>query len=220
MASTDKSAGIILYPEDIIRIQRSVKPQYQFAVIYALSRYAMDGTLPTEEELGEGGMVAFEFVFDKVRDALEAYKATSEKRRNAAIARWNANDANACTCTDMHTRALYTETETEIINKESKHSKESVADKRNSRGTKDVGSNARNARFTPPPVEEVEAYCRERGNAVDAQRFVDFYSSNGWRVGRNPMKDWRAAIRTWEKNEYAGKRDGGAEGADPDWIPR
>lgn len=56
-------------------------------------------------------------------------------------------------------------------------------------------------RFRPPTVEEVEAYCFERNNKVDAERFVDFYSSNGWRVGKNPMKDWKAAVRTWEKRE-------------------
>lgn len=56
-------------------------------------------------------------------------------------------------------------------------------------------------RFRPPTVEEVEAYCFERNNKVDAERFVDFYASNGWRVGKNPMKDWKAAVRTWEKRE-------------------
>lgn len=56
-------------------------------------------------------------------------------------------------------------------------------------------------RFTPPTVEEVQAYCNERQNNVDAERFVDFYSSKGWKVGNNPMKDWKASVRTWEKRE-------------------
>lgn len=54
-------------------------------------------------------------------------------------------------------------------------------------------------RFSPPTVEEVSAYCRERNNGVDPQRFVDFYESKGWRVGQNPMKDWKACVRTWEQ---------------------
>lgn len=54
-------------------------------------------------------------------------------------------------------------------------------------------------RFIPPDVEEVEAYCRERNNHIDAQRFVDFYASKGWKVGKEPMKDWQAAVRTWER---------------------
>lgn len=61
-------------------------------------------------------------------------------------------------------------------------------------------------RFTPPTVEEVAAYCRERGNQVDAQMFVDFYASKGWKVGSSPMKDWKAAIRTWEQREEGKKK--------------
>ena len=56
-------------------------------------------------------------------------------------------------------------------------------------------------RFTPPTIEEVRQYCQERGNTVEAERFVDHYTSNGWRVGgRSQMKDWRAAVRNWERN--------------------
>lgn len=56
-------------------------------------------------------------------------------------------------------------------------------------------------RFVPPSLEEVTAYCRERQNQVDPQRWIDHYTANGWRVGANSMKDWRAAVRTWEKSE-------------------
>ena len=55
-------------------------------------------------------------------------------------------------------------------------------------------------RFQPPSVDEVEAYCKERGNSVDPQNFVDWYTANGWKVGKNPMKDWKAAVRTWERS--------------------
>ena len=55
-------------------------------------------------------------------------------------------------------------------------------------------------RFTKPTIEEVQAYCQERNNNVDAQRWFDYYSSNGWKVGKNPMKDWKAAVRTWERS--------------------
>ena len=56
-------------------------------------------------------------------------------------------------------------------------------------------------RFTPPSVEDVAAYCHERGNSVSPQRFVDFYAAKGWKVGNQPMRDWRAAVRTWETRE-------------------
>ena len=66
-----------------------------------------------------------------------------------------------------------------------------------------------NKRFSIPSLEEVEEYCNERNNNVDAQKFIDYYTANGWKVGRNPMKDWRAAVRTWEKNNNDNKRDSG-----------
>lgn len=56
-------------------------------------------------------------------------------------------------------------------------------------------------KFTPPTVEEVKSYCQERGNSVDPEAFCDFYTSKGWKVGKNPMKDWKAAVRTWEKRD-------------------
>lgn len=55
-------------------------------------------------------------------------------------------------------------------------------------------------RFKKPTVEDVSLYCQSRNNLVDAEKFFDFYSSNGWKVGKNAMKDWKAAVRTWEKN--------------------
>ena len=61
-----------------------------------------------------------------------------------------------------------------------------------------------NARTRRPTVEEVAAYCRERRNSVDAERFVDFYAAKGWKIGNAPMKDWRACVRTWEKREERG----------------
>ena len=56
-------------------------------------------------------------------------------------------------------------------------------------------------RFTAPTLEEVKEYCAERKNGVDSERFVNYYTANGWKVGKNPMKDWKAAVRTWERND-------------------
>lgn len=67
-------------------------------------------------------------------------------------------------------------------------------------------SKSKTKRFTPPTLEEVQAYCIERNNSVDPQHFIDYYTSNGWKVGKNTMKDWRAAIRTWERNGYSNQK--------------
>ena len=82
----------------------------------------------------------------------------------------------------------------------SKSSKDKDKDKDKDEDEDKKGNGAREARFTPPSVEEVAAYCQERGNGVDASRFVDFYSSKGWMVGKSKMKDWKAAVRNWERS--------------------
>lgn len=58
----------------------------------------------------------------------------------------------------------------------------------------------KSTRFTPPTLEEVKAYCQERKNNINPERFIDYYTSNGWMVGKSKMKDWKAAVRTWEGN--------------------
>ena len=55
-------------------------------------------------------------------------------------------------------------------------------------------------RFTPPQLHEISQYCLERKNSVDATKFLNFYESKGWMVGKNKMKDWKACVRTWENN--------------------
>ena len=55
--------------------------------------------------------------------------------------------------------------------------------------------------FTPPNIQDVRAYCKERGNKVDPENFWDFYQAKNWMIGKNKMKDWKAAVRTWERSE-------------------
>lgn len=62
-------------------------------------------------------------------------------------------------------------------------------------------------RFAPPPLSEVKKYCSDRGGIVNAEKWFDYYASNGWKVGKNTMKDWRASVRKWEHDEKE-KNDG------------
>ena len=60
---------------------------------------------------------------------------------------------------------------------------------------------ARPRTFKPPSLEEVQEYCKSRQSSVNAERFMDYYTANGWKVGKNSMKDWKAAVRNWERQE-------------------
>ena len=72
---------------------------------------------------------------------------------------------------------------------------------------KEIDTNANKSptkakRFVKPTLSEIEQYCIERNNNINAAQFYDYYESNGWKVGKNSMKDWKAAVRTWERSEY------------------
>lgn len=84
-----------------------------------------------------------------------------------------------------------------------------------SRGDNNGG---KSSRFVPPTVEKVKEYCLERGNNVDAQCFVDFYSSKGWYVGKSKMKDWKASVRTWERKDRSNSQSRTAEDELGGWL--
>ena len=68
--------------------------------------------------------------------------------------------------------------------------------------------------FIKPTIDDVKEYCKERNNNVDAERFIDFYESKGWMVGKNKMKDWKACVRTWERTDNSTKE------TLPDWFDK
>lgn len=75
---------------------------------------------------------------------------------------------------------------------------------KNEKNEKNEKNNIR--RFTPPTYEQVSSYCLERNNNVDAHRFVDHYEANGWMRGKTKMKDWKAAVRFWERSNGGGSK--------------
>ena len=101
------------------------------------------------------------------------------------------------------TKAEPNENQTETKTEKSKpKEKEKVKEKEKEKVTlKSECEGVKPSAFAPPSVEEVKAYCAERGNKVDAERFVDYYTANGWMYGKTRMKDWKAVVRNWEKQD-------------------
>lgn len=102
----------------------------------------------------------------------------------------------------------YQYTDTQVDNQETNerqtNDKRTTTIEERKKGRREEGNINNTVRFTPPEIELVREYCLERKNSVDAQAFIDFYSSKGWMIGKNKMKDWKAAVRTWEKNRTGG----------------
>lgn len=157
----------------------------------ALLAYSMTGeqiALCGNERFYAKRVMAQEDRFKASYDGISATR--SEAGKAGAVARWqnskrifaNGKNGKAETKTD-------TETNTPL-------SDDSKGDKRAKR-------------FVPPTLEEVRAYVAERHSPVDPQRFIDFYASKGWIVGKNKMKDWKAACRNaekWDEWEYSAQK--------------
>lgn len=159
------------YWEAVKRLRKSAD---RLSALEAILAYALDG-----EELDRTD--AADAIFVLVKPLLDAAARKSKGGKTTS----RAEEDN-----DKITGRVDEESDNNIKNKK----KNNIKVKNNM-----LDNNAR-TRFTPPTLDEVIAYCQERGNSVDAERFVSFYESNGWKVGKNPMKDWRAAVRTWERD--------------------
>lgn len=202
---SDKKRGFVVY-FDLADSLAAFSDAEVGRIFRAMLAYAETGE---ELPLPERESIAFGFIKAQIDRDGERYDDTCAKRKAAAEARWKTDaekqkmqmhtkNANAYKCIqkmqmDANDADIDTEKEKE---KESDTEKDSIIPPKPPEGAK------AQKRFIVPTVEEVAEYCRERKNGVDAQRFVDYYASNGWKVGRNAMKDWKAAVRTWERNGY------------------
>lgn len=150
----------------------------------ALLEYSASGKVP---ELNGRESVAFDFMSANIDRDAESYKDTCNRNRENISKRYERIRAN--------TTVYETYQEKEEEKEKEELLKKDISNEISQKST-------RQKKFVPPTVEEVAAYCLERKNKVDAAYFVDHYTSNGWKVGKQNMKDWKAAVRTWEKNGY------------------
>lgn len=170
----------------------------QLDALKAILRYGCDGTEPDDGTVAAMAVGLCKHAIDKGKQRREA---RSEAGQKGMQTRWSDN--NSIT---NDNKAITTD------NKGiTKHSKDKDKDKDKDKENKEKESKEKERqavarRLAPPSIEEVRSYCRERGNSVNAEQFVAFYESNGWKVGKNPMKDWKAAVRTWEQREAKSER--------------
>ena len=159
-------------------------------LLKALLHYAND------QEVTTTGQEKLAFAMLKLqidRDAANYQQYCDKQRKNGA------KGGRPKKTTETHENpTVFTETQ-KTKDKDKDKDKEEDEDKE-----KQKENNKRHfVAYHPPTVDEVASYCGEKGYKIDAEHFVSYYESNGWRVGKNPMKDWRAACRTWARNEYS-----------------
>ena len=145
----------------------------------------------------------------QIRTALEHLKSTGEVTIKATNKYSLITIVNYRKFQDIPSEATSTSTNNRpatdhiVTKKQNKQDIEVVAD----------APPAKKKRFTPPTVDEVAAYCKERQNGIDPQAFVDHYAASGWMRGKTPIRDWKACVRTWEqkrKQEHTQSKQGGS----------
>lgn len=147
------------------------------------------------------------FVFPAIRSQIdrdaEKYNDRCKKNAQNITNRWNGPRSDEKSDTNVYDRIRTNTTAYEMYQGKDKDKCKCKDKGKGDKGVTGAQSAPARARFQKPTVEQVDAYCRERGNNVNAQRFFDYYESNGWKVGKNSMKDWKSAVRTWERNDYS-----------------
>lgn len=154
----------------------------QTAVILAICAYALDN----EEPKLNGTAAA---IFTLVRPMLDSSRRKAESGKRGGEVKQSESKPEANT----------------------KQEKEQEQEQDKDKEQMLLGGNTKTTKFTPPPIEDVRAYCLERNKGVDPDRWYNHYTANGWMVGKNKMKDWKAAVRTWEPK---GEEKHGRTGSD------
>lgn len=153
-------------------------------LVIALLDYAENGTIPALQGASE---MAFAFIKSQIDRDAEKYDDRCKKNRENIRKRWNPEDTNEYDGIQSYTK------HTKEKEKEKKKEKESVVGRPKTAPAR--------SQFRPPTLEEVADYCRECDSSIDPQRFLDYYASVGWMVGKAKMKDWKAAVRNWARRQ-------------------
>ena len=209
-----------LFYADWLNVIRDLPSEVQLEVYQAIAEYAIYGNLIELKPLAK---VAFGFVKQTIDRDTKKYISISEKRseagkrggrplKNNELEESNEkqkkqllsekskksncplNDNDNVNDNDISFLKKETKSDVVISDLENENSESPLE---TLQAPKEQSGGGRK-RFTIPTPEEVQAYCNERKNGISGQQFCDFYSSKGWKVGSQPMKDWKASVRTWE----------------------
>lgn len=171
---------------------KKLPDEFQLSALWAIIDYGLDGKEPSDNGIAEA-------IFSMAKPQIDA----NNKRYNNGLKGGRLKQGESKTEPNSNqkepnnnqtkTKQSFSETKLEPNEKE----KENV-------NVKDKEKEIKRKRFTPPTTQEVEAYCLEKGYTIDADRFIDFYESKGWMIGKNQMKDWKAAVRNWNRGQRQG----------------
>ena len=200
MTKKRKEPQVVIY-KNWLAMFLALSTEQNGQILKAIANHVIKGE---DTEVDEILTPMVEKLLSEIDENMENYINRCETNKRIASERWEKEKSQSDgvrTHTERSTNAVRTEyekstkgvpTNTNTNTKTNNNIKETLSKE----SVKKVAP-----RFLIPSIDEIKAYCIERHNDVDPQAFFDFYSSKGWKVGNQPMKDWKAAVRTWERRD-------------------
>lgn len=183
-----------------------LSPEDGYRVLMAVFEYAENGSVP---QLDGMALMAFTLIKNQLNRDVEKYEKTLEIRSKAGKKGGRPKAKNEASEEEEKAKKAKAFSEKQTKAKKAKKAvdvdvdvdvEEDVDVEDKDKKKAPTGLKKKQA-FSPPSLTEVKSYCSERENNVDPQGFIDFYEAKGWMIGKNKMKDWKAAVRTWERKE-------------------
>lgn len=188
-----KQDNLTLFPEVMGATKKLSDAQFG-VLMRAAFKYRFDGARY------EGDDPAVDIAFEFVSSQIDRFQEVCESKAKAARDRWakgkgEDTDANSTDeCTEKQKEKGDAPIQSNPIQSYPFPSNNVSGDIKSDKPPK-------RSRFSPPTKEEVQRYCTEQGYSVNPDRFVSYYKSNGWMVGKNPMQDWKATVDNWERRD-------------------
>jgi hypothetical protein len=199
MTNQNKTRDSFIFYRSFFSATKHLNQVEKAQLFEAICSYALDGNLIDLQGMSQGMFELIKPQLDANRKRFEngcvkkqkgsKKEAKNKQKRSKEEANVNVN----------HNVNVNEECKSELIN-ENSNLMENHNIENNFKGVEIEA--VKNKKFKKPTIQEIKNYCLERKNNVDANKFFNYYEANGWKVGKNPMKDWQACVRTWEGNNY------------------
>ena len=187
---------------------KELSDEERLKVYDAIMQFAFEEVEPTDRFV----KAATALIFKGIKRTWAQYDEKCERNRQNVMARWRKRieAADATTANDsIRSNTTATNNDSNYDNENDNDNEPTiVGDKEKEKTSNEVKKKVASTqvrRFVKPTPSEVQAYCDERGNGISGEAFCNFYESKGWLIGKSPMKDWKAAVRTWEAKDGRSK---------------
>jgi hypothetical protein len=192
MTNQNKTRDSFIFYRSFFSATKHLNQVEKAQLFEAICSYALDGNLSLLEGTPQG-------MFELIKPQLDANRKRFENgcKKKQKISKTEAKNKQTISKDEANVNVNVN------VNDNEECKSELINDNLNNNFKSIEIETIKNKKFIKPTLQEIQNYCLERKNNVDANKFYNYYEANGWKVGKNAMKDWKACVRTWEGNNYS-----------------